>query len=284
MQNIEFSSPPSLWPLYVKALFKRPSKSHLQPTLPSTVISMNNVTVDRYKIDHYESLCGFSDSAYIPVTYPHLIAFSMHASLLLDKLCPFPLLGLIHIKNDITQHRAIGKEEAMNIECKFGDLLDVDKGTQFDIVTQISINNECVWSSKSTLLYPHKKTNKNRINTTIHNVVNYCNTTPWQLKGDIGRQYAKASGDFNPIHLFAVTARLFGFKKPIAHGMWSKAKAIASLEMPNKPFTVSVDFKRPAFLPSRVTLSSETSEEKLRFMLTSNDNATTHIDGTVTYI
>lgn len=285
MHKIEFSSPPSLWTLYFKALFKQPLKSNLEPTLPNTVISMKNVTVDLYKIDNYESICGFSDSAYVPVTYPHLLAFSMHVSLLLDKQCPFPLLGLIHIKNDISQFRVIGKAEAMNIECKFGDLqYVVDKGTQFDILTQITINNECVWSSKSTLLHPYKATNKNKAKAKTYSAIDYCDKTPWQLPGGIGRQYARASGDFNPIHLFALTARVFGFKKPIAHGMWSKAKAIASLKIANKPFTVSVKFKRPAFLPGNVFFSSEASDDNLQFMLTSDDRSTTHMNGKVSYI
>ena len=49
------------------------------------------------------------------------------------------------------------------------------------------------------------------------------------VPGDIGRRYAGVSGDPNPIHMYAVTARLFGFKSAIAHGMWSYARVLAAL-------------------------------------------------------
>ena len=40
------------------------------------------------------------------------------------------------------------------------------------------------------------------------------------------------------IHLHKLTAILFGFNNAIAHGMWSKARSIASLEkqLPDGPF------------------------------------------------
>ena len=47
---------------------------------------------------------------------------------------------------------------------------------------------------------------------------------------DIGRRYGAVSGDRNPIHLYPLTARLFGFRRAIAHGMWTKARCLAALE------------------------------------------------------
>ena len=54
--------------------------------------------------------------------------------------------------------------------------------------------------------------------------------TRWKAPADIGRQYAKVSGDYNPIHLSAVSAKLFGFPTAIAHGLWNKARTLAALE------------------------------------------------------
>ncbi len=52
----------------------------------------------------------------------------------------------------------------------------------------------------------------------------------WKLPGDLGRRYAAASGDRNPIHLHALSAKAFGFPRAIAHGMWTKARCMAALE------------------------------------------------------
>jgi acyl dehydratase len=52
----------------------------------------------------------------------------------------------------------------------------------------------------------------------------------WWVPADAGRRYAPLSGDWNPIHLNALAARLFGFRRAIAHGMWVKARCLAALE------------------------------------------------------
>ena len=44
---------------------------------------------------------------------------------------------------------------------------------------------------------------------------------------DTGRRYAAISGDYNPIHLSTISAKMFGFKTAIAHGMWTLACVIS---------------------------------------------------------
>ncbi|RZI72899.1 MAG: acyl dehydratase, partial [Pseudomonas sp.] len=75
---------------------------------------------------------------------------------------------------------------------------------------------------------------------------------------DIGRQYAKVSGDYNPIHLSDSSAKLFGFPKAIAHGLWIKGRSLAALEdhLPASNVEISVAFQKPVRLPSGVTLSA----------------------------
>ena len=73
------------------------------------------------------------------------------------------------------------------------------------------------------------------------------------MPGDIGRRYGAVSGDRNPIHLHGWSAKLFGMPRPIAHGMWLKARCLAELEstLPDA-FRVDVRFKLPLFLPAQV--------------------------------
>ena len=52
----------------------------------------------------------------------------------------------------------------------------------------------------------------------------------WRLPADLGRRYAAVSGDHNPIHLYPLTAKAFGFPRQIAHGMWTKARCVAAME------------------------------------------------------
>src|SRR5206468_2411493 len=52
----------------------------------------------------------------------------------------------------------------------------------------------------------------------------------WQVEHAGGRRYAALSGDWNPIHLWAWSARLMGMRRPIIHGMHSLGRACAELE------------------------------------------------------
>jgi acyl dehydratase len=65
------------------------------------------------------------------------------------------------------------------------------------------------------------------------------------------------SGDNNPIHTRPLIARALGQPGTIAHGMWTKARALAALEadLPDA-FTVDVRFKLPLPIPGRATFST----------------------------
>ena len=62
----------------------------------------------------------------------------------------------------------------------------------------------------------------------------------------------------NPIHLSPLAARAFGFPRAIAHGMWTAAHALASLDgrLPGA-LTWDVEFGKPLLLPSTVELRTK---------------------------
>src|SRR5690606_5013640 len=91
----------------------------------------------------------------------------------------------------------------------------------------------------------------------------------WKLAGNLGRRYASVSGDHNPIHLYPLTAKALGFKRQIAHGMWSKARCIATFETRlADSATVEVEFKKPIFLPGKVAFGSSLVDAGIDFSLT----------------
>ena len=79
--------------------------------------------------------------------------------------------------------------------------------------------------------------------------------TPLNPVGDGG-----VSGDRNPIHMHALSAKAFGFPRAIAHGMWSYARVMAALgRHASGPVTSHVWFRKPILLPSRVDLVVDTT-------------------------
>lgn len=69
--------------------------------------------------------------------------------------------------------------------------------------------------------------------------------TQIQTQPDAARRYARLSGDFNPIHLWHWSARLFGQRQPILHGMASAALLCQSLQQPLQSLTLG--FRKPVY-------------------------------------
>jgi acyl dehydratase len=92
------------------------------------------------------------------------------------------------------------------------------------------------------------------------------------------------SGDHNPIHLYPLTAKALGFKRQIAHGMWSLARCVAAIEnrLPDAA-TVDAAFKKPIFLPGSVAFGVARhdggQDEGLAFALTSPKSGAPHLIG-----
>jgi hypothetical protein len=82
----------------------------------------------------------------------------------------------------------------------------------------------------------------------------------WKLNGEAGLDFAKLTGDFNPVHWVPAWAHAQGFKNVILHGFGTLARAIEGLNR-NK-FAgdadalqeIDVRFTRPLVLPARVGL------------------------------
>ncbi|MGW7789257.1 MaoC family dehydratase, partial [Streptomyces tricolor] len=82
----------------------------------------------------------------------------------------------------------------------------------------------------------------------------------WSLGGDVGRRYGAVSGDRNPIHLYPLTARLFGFPRAIAHGMWTVARCLAAHGTSGSAggsAVVRAEFRAPVLLPGAVAYGAD---------------------------
>lgn len=81
----------------------------------------------------------------------------------------------------------------------------------------------------------------------------------WRIRPDAGLDFAKLTGDFNPIHWVPSYARMFGFRNTILHGFSTMARSMEGLHQ--NLFAGSamirewdVRFTRPLVLPARVGL------------------------------
>jgi acyl dehydratase len=254
--------------------------------LPDTRLVLPEVEIDRDHLARYDRVCGFHRSDELPPTYPHTLAFPLAMQLMTASDFPFPVIGLVHIRNRIEQARPLRDDERPTLTVWTEGLGPHPKGTQFEIHAEAEVDGGPVWRSISTYLRKGggdgESSSKSKKDGDDSGEQHESNAI-WQVPDDIGRRYASVSGDSNPIHLRRSTAMLLGMPRPIAHGMWSKARCVAALDglYPEK-LVVDASFKLPIYLPSKVAFSTWEEDGGARaFSLTSAKDGKPHLAGTV---
>ncbi len=251
--------------------------------LPELTLTLDDAEIDRDRLAAYDRVCGCDVSNVLPPTYPHVLAFPLQLALMTDGSFPFPAIGLVHIVNRIVQHRPVRAEERLSLRVWASDLEPHPRGQQFSLCSQARVGEELVWEEVSTNLR-RGGDSRSGSGRELPSTEGLAAIVTWKLPGDLGRRYAGVSGDFNPIHLHPLSARLFGFSGAIAHGMWTKARCLAALG-PRLPdtFTVEVAFRKPILLPATVAFASSGGDAGTLFGVRDERRGTPHLDGRISF-
>jgi len=286
-----YDSAPSVLPLYLRAVLPAlpgigalPLIRHDGDAPPGPALVRTGVRIDRAHLQRYEAVCGFTLGGPLPATYLHLSVFALHLALMTDRSFPFPPLGAVHVANSITVHRRLDPDEAYDVRVTAERLRPHPKGRLVDLRSSAEVDGVTVWEETSTVLgrgggSGDREPSESDPAPTEPPV----GGTQWRLPSDLGRRYAAVSGDRNPIHLYAATAKAFGFPRQIAHGMWTKARCLAALQgrVPDA-YTVDVAFKKPVLLPSTVGFGSRLGDGVIHFAVTRRDDGAPHLVGRIT--
>ncbi|WP_330344748.1 MaoC/PaaZ C-terminal domain-containing protein [Streptomyces longwoodensis] len=246
--------------------FKRP---RADAGHPRDRIELPGLRVDLARLAAYERVCGFApgDDG-LPVTYPHVLGFPSAMRLMSRRDFPLPLLGLVHTSIDVTRHTALPATEPYDLAVHVEGLAPHRRGTEATVATALRSGGEVVWESRSTYLARHR-TRRPVAEAPGAGKGDDAEGVPlpvldeWRLSGDVGRRYGAASGDRNPIHLHPLTARLFGFPRAIAHGMWTVARCLAAHGTP-AAVRVHAGFRAPVLLPGTVVFAADGDRFTLR--------------------
>lgn len=284
-------------------------------TLPDTELLLRGVTVDRAKLAEYARVCGFTVTDTLPVTYPHVLAFPLALALMTTPGFPLPAAGLVHVANRIVAHRPLDAAAALDLSVRAERLRAHPRGQQVDLVTVASVGGAEVWREVSTYLHRSRSAEARPGGSAPAGAPAVADrpaavdeprppagsdtgeaasdqprgeppepTAVWRVDASVGSAYAAVSGDHNPIHTSRLAARAFGFRRRIAHGMWTKARCLAHLA-PKLPaaYTVEVRFHAPVLLPATVGFSATPDQDAWRFALHSVPSGRPHLAGTVAW-
>jgi acyl dehydratase len=256
-----------------------------QARLPDVRLMLPEARIDAGRLRAYARVCGFADAdgqaagatpehppahpgtpagPPVPPSYPHILGFPLAMQLMARPGFPFPVLGLVHTGIELTQHRALRPDDRPEISVHAEGLAPHRRGSRFEVVTEARLGGQLVWHSRSTYLCRHRTAH-----TPDDDPAGQGGRPPsdpeqpaaplplrehWELPSGLGRRYARASGDHNPIHLHPLTAKIFGFPRHIAHGMWTFARSLAGTGAAagSEQVTARAEFKAPVLLPSTV--------------------------------
>jgi len=253
--DVLLDGPPSLAPLYARALAG--ARRRRSGELTARTLVVPPAPVDPALLAAWARVCGGPAGDAAPLALPHLLAFGAQVRLMVTEPFPFGVLGLVHLRQVITQHRPLRAGEPVRVRVRADGLAAHPRGAVVDVLADLDVEGEPVWSGRSTYLSRGASSTGLPPAAELDPLPDPSGpaSARWRVPADAGRRYAALSGDVNPIHLHPLTARALGFPRAIAHGMWTAARALAAVA-PRLPGAVTADvrFARPVLLPSTVEL------------------------------
>ncbi|MFH1155750.1 MAG: MaoC family dehydratase [Pseudomonadota bacterium] len=262
---LELNRFPSLGPVFTKVLLlslvKSQGRLNRNPA-PRITLFTRAIQPDPARITAFRHICRYpAGSALLPMIYPETLFIGMLGKMIISPFFPVSPLGLIHIGQKVIQLRPIGQDEVLDARCTLDDVAQTEKGIRMICRLEVMSGQERVWEGNAVFLSraritPGSEKPRPAPETDAMLPVTEILDVPQKT----GLAYAAASGDYNPHHLYPFTAKLLGFRQPIAHGMWTLSRAISALEQTSPlfyPVRVDAAFKLPIYMPARVTLGCE---------------------------
>ena len=266
--------------LYLQAAMKkaRPFSAADVEGLQRAPVLWENLLPDTRRYKKYCKLAGWQQDDSMHPLYWQVRSLPLQLKLISSPQSPFAMLGLVHISNRVTDYTHCRPDIPCELIVRFGQVFQHRRGYAFEVVVTASQRGKPVYAAVGTYLARtgHSATGlpawEERDMTLPDDT---SELTPIQASGGLIRRYARVSGDYNPIHLSQVTAKLFGFKRAIAHGMWTAARVISDLQASHQlnGQEIDIQFKRPLFLPGKAKAVVGLTSENTSFSVLSEGTA-----------
>ena len=271
--------------------------------LPDVAYRVRGVRADPEHLLAYQRLVGEEARDELPAGFVHVLAFPVATALMARADFPLPLLGMVHLANVVEQRRAVRSDEPLDVVAHARDLRPHRSGTRVELVVEVTSADEVVWRGTSTYLAKGTRLAPGDVRIPSSEVVDGpagarpadrvddgrarfeapLPTGRWRLGADTGRRYAAVSGDRNPIHLSALSARALGFPCAIAHGMDTAARLLADVgPARGDAFVWSVEFVKPILLPATVSTSVRRTATGFAIAAWDGRSGKPHVLGSVT--
>ncbi|MES2885622.1 MAG: MaoC/PaaZ C-terminal domain-containing protein [Pseudomonadota bacterium] len=271
---------PATGPLFWKAALSSRRKPGESPEIPGNTVTLKNFALKGEHIAAYNAVCELPEGV-LAITYPQVVAAPLHMHVMLQPNFPLPLVGLVHLRNHISQKAVLSAGVPYDVRVQVGESRRSKLGIEVDLLTDYLADGEALWTATTTVLHRIKAKERGSKLASSSPAAVVAQYQPFSVPADTGRRYAPVAQDYNPIHLYPITARFLGFDRAIAHGMWSVARSLGLL-LPGyggTPARLDIQFKQPLLLPGRVTLKHLKVGEGVDFELLAREGGKTHLSG-----
>lgn len=237
--------------------------------------NFENVTIDSSSLQSYKNFLNWNTD--LPLAFFYLMAQRAQTNLMLSSDFTIAIPGLVHIANTLTSLDEIDKTKPYNLQAK----VEVSYKETGSLIPKFTVdftqNEKTVIRCESTYIAKRKGNKKREHIEKEYNDFTDISVSAenWEISKNLGKKYAQASGDKNPIHSSKLFARIVGFKNPILQGWYSISRIVKTCETEfNTTFkNIEVEFKSPVFLPSKqIAEWYITDEREVIFQVKSDNN------------
>jgi hypothetical protein len=285
--HISLDQLPPLYLMLIKSGVARKSGFAEFAGIPPLRLDARIPVATSARINAYKKFIDWPGPELIPLPFFYLIAQPAQLALMCSPAFPFRIPGLVHLANRLHVVQMPKRSSDWRVHVSVGKQRISRKGGRFLLLTEVIQGDDLLCHVESTYFSPagaETSFGKNipkgeaRMNA-------FSNSAEFVCAADLGRRYARLSGDYNPIHLSPFLAKLYGFNRPIAPGMCSAALSLSTItrHVARVPVALEVKFRRPLFLPSQAKINFETDRKESRFVVHSPDFPEPHILGQVTF-
>ena len=241
-------------PLYAKALLKAlPLGTRTSPDLPGRALDRSlPIEADAYA--GFTGVVGAGLGNIVHPGYLHVLAFPLSMQLLGDPEVPLPMMGMVHVHNRIDNLSPVHVGDSVDLHVELAGPYQHSAGTTIEVIVEAKVDGGLKMRETTTYLAKGKRlpNAEAKAQPPREEFIAPTPTALWRLDPIIGKRYAHASGDYNPIHLNGLAAKGFGFPRVIAHGMYCASRALSAVDTRLESYRWDVSFAKPVLLPSTV--------------------------------
>jgi acyl dehydratase len=288
--RLEFDRPPSALQYMVRAVLPTTRRRDLAPPIAAR---WHGHRPDARSLAEFRRIAGYAraggDDATLPLLYPHTFGFRLTMAVLTHPRFPVPIWGVLQTRNQVTQHRPVASDAALDFETRVLPGRVVPKGAEFDLRTTVHVDGTLVWESVVTFFTRGRFSEAGATSSVARSPSDFGDPIDeWTMADADHLRFGHFTGDYNGIHLWDWYARRMGFHRALYHPPRVLGLCLARLPTPGlratspaAAGTVRLDawIKGPVPHGARVRLHASTKPSTTSFALFAGDEARPAIVG-----